>query len=118
VDAIIVGCVAVTPGGRRCGKGHGYGDLEYAILRELGQAPAPVFTTVHPLQIVRDLPAGPHDLPVSVIVTPDRVTSVEGPPAPPGGIAWDRLDAAALEQMPVLAELRRTAPAHVSRRRS
>ena len=47
IDLIVTGSVAVTRAGHRCGKGHGYGDLEYGILRELGQAPVPVVTTVH-----------------------------------------------------------------------
>ncbi|MFB6375911.1 MAG: 5-formyltetrahydrofolate cyclo-ligase, partial [Bradymonadaceae bacterium] len=46
VDVIVAGCVAVTRDGRRCGKGEGYSDLEFAVLRELGHAPAPVVTTV------------------------------------------------------------------------
>ena len=33
VDAIVCGSVAVNRNGRRCGKGEGYSDLEYAILR-------------------------------------------------------------------------------------
>src|ERR1700736_5518080 len=36
LDAIVCGSVAVTRDGRRCGKGEGYSDLEFAILRELG----------------------------------------------------------------------------------
>jgi 5-formyltetrahydrofolate cyclo-ligase len=32
MDAIVCGSVAVTRDGRRCGKGEGYSDLEYAIL--------------------------------------------------------------------------------------
>ena len=35
LDAIVCGSVAVTRDGRRCGKGEGYSDLEFAILREL-----------------------------------------------------------------------------------
>ena len=38
LDAIVTGCVAVTAGGRRAGKGEGFSDIEYAILRELGHA--------------------------------------------------------------------------------
>jgi 5-formyltetrahydrofolate cyclo-ligase len=52
VDAIVCGSVAVTRDGRRCGKGEGYSDLEFAILRELGHPPVPVATTVHDLQVV------------------------------------------------------------------
>jgi 5-formyltetrahydrofolate cyclo-ligase len=52
LDAIVCGSVAVTRDGRRCGKGEGYSDLEFAILRELGHPPVPVATTVHDLQVV------------------------------------------------------------------
>jgi len=44
LDAIVCGSVAVTRDGRRCGKGEGYSDLEFAILRELGHPPVPVAT--------------------------------------------------------------------------
>ncbi|MGH8479593.1 MAG: 5-formyltetrahydrofolate cyclo-ligase [Gammaproteobacteria bacterium] len=57
VDLIVTGSVAVTRDGHRCGKGHGYGDLEYAILKELGQPPVPIVTTVHAMQVVEDLRA-------------------------------------------------------------
>lgn len=106
MDAVVTGSVAVTPTGKRCGKGHGYGDLEYAVLRELGHPPAPVLTTVHPLQIVGDFPADAHDLPVRVIATPEALIEVADPPLPPAGIDWTRLDEAALAAIPVLAELR------------
>jgi 5-formyltetrahydrofolate cyclo-ligase len=106
LDAIVAGSVAVTRDGRRCGKGEGYSDLEYAILRELGHAPVPVATTVHPVQIVESLPSDPNDLPLALIVTPDAVIEVEKPPPAPSGIDWQRLDDADLQAMPVLADLR------------
>ena len=56
MDAIVCGSVAVTRDGRRCGKGEGYSDLEYAILRELGHPPVQVATTVHAVQIVDTVP--------------------------------------------------------------
>ena len=59
LDAIVCGSVAVTRDGRRCGKGEGYSDLEFAILRELGHPPVPVATTVHDLQIVDSVPRDP-----------------------------------------------------------
>jgi 5-formyltetrahydrofolate cyclo-ligase len=40
LDAIVCGSVAVTRDGRRYGKGEGYSDLEFAILRELSSASA------------------------------------------------------------------------------
>lgn len=105
LDLIVTGSAAVTRRGRRCGKGHGYADLEYAILLELGHAPVPVATTVHPLQIVAGFPAAPHDLPVSLIATPDELVEVAKPPTAPGGIDWRRLPEGALEEMPILADL-------------
>jgi 5-formyltetrahydrofolate cyclo-ligase len=107
IDLVVMGSVAVTPRGRRVGKGHGYADLEYGMLRELGNRAVPVATTVHPLQVVGDFPTEPHDLPVSIIATPDEVLEVQRPPTAPKGIDWARLPEGALEEMPVLAALRR-----------
>lgn len=107
LDAMVTGSTAVTRRARRCGKGHGYADLEYAILLELGHNPVPVATTVHPLQIVRDFPGDPHDLPVSLIATPEKIIEVKKPPKGPKGIDWTALPDDALEAMPVLRELAR-----------
>src|SRR5262245_21527577 len=106
VDLVVVGSVAVTRDGRRLGKGHGYADLEYAILRELGSPPVPVVTTVHPLQVLDGFPTEDHDLPISLIATPDDVLEVIYPTAPPDDMAWDTLPEEALKEMPVLGELR------------
>jgi len=107
IDLIVAGSVAVTEDGRRCGKGEGYSDLEYGILRELGHDAAPVVTTVHECQVVRRLPRDAHDLPLTLIATPVRVIEVEDPPAPPErGIDWDLLTDEDLEEMPVLRELK------------
>ncbi len=105
IDFIITGSVAVTCTGRRCGKGEGYGDLEYAILRELGQSPLPVATTVHPIQIVDNFPLEPNDVPLSWIVTPFDTIWIEEPPPPPTGIDWKKLTDEDLNEMPVLREL-------------
>lgn len=111
LDAIVTGSVAVTRDGRRCGKGEGFSDIEYALLRELGHDPVPVATTVHPLQIVDDFPVDQHDLPLSLIVTPSEATTIEDPPSPPTGIDWTALSDEALDEMPVLRTLRdRTDP--------
>lgn len=107
VDLVVMGSVAVTRDGRRLGKGHGYADLEYAILQELGNPPVPVATTVHPLQLLDDFPVEAHDLPVSLIVTPEETIEVPNPPPAPEGIDWDKLPEEALAEMPVLAQLRR-----------
>jgi 5-formyltetrahydrofolate cyclo-ligase len=61
LDAIVCGSVAVTRDGRRCGKGEGYSDLEFAILRELGHPPVPVAT---PCTICRSSTLCPATLPI------------------------------------------------------
>jgi 5-formyltetrahydrofolate cyclo-ligase len=107
LDAIVCGSVAVTRDGRRCGKGEGYSDLEFAILRELGHPPVPVATTVHDLQVVASVPRDPTDQPLSVIATPTQAIRIKRPSAAPTGIDWTRLSAEDLEEMPILAELKR-----------
>src|SRR5438876_9899109 len=79
LDAIVCGSVAVTRDGRRCGKGEGYSDLAFAILRELGHPPVPVATTVHDLQVVDSVPCDPTDQPLSVIATPPKRSALSAP---------------------------------------
>ena len=106
IDAIVMGSVAVVRDGRRLGKGHGYADLEYAILRELGHPALPVATTVHPLQILEAFPTEAHDVPVSIIATPTELIDVARPLPAPSGIDWNGLTDQALADMPVLVELK------------
>ena len=111
IDLVVAGCVAVNTSGRRLGKGGGYSDLEWALARALGvvDARTPVLTTVHELQIVRAaIPMTPHDVPLDLIVTPERVIRARGRRAKPRGIRWDELSAAQIAAMPPVAKLRRT----------
>jgi len=108
VDLVVSGSVAVTENGARVGKGEGYSDLEFAILREFGlvdEATATV-TTVHELQVVDEtVPTTDHDVPLDRVVTPDRTVRT-GAGAKPTGIDWDAIDDDRLEEIPVLARLR------------
>ncbi|MEK9646017.1 MAG: 5-formyltetrahydrofolate cyclo-ligase [Alphaproteobacteria bacterium] len=106
LDAIVTGCVAVTDGGRRAGKGEGYSDIEFAILRELGHDAVPVATTVNDVQVVGGFPIEANDLPLTVIATPARTIRVSDPPPPPSAIEWDRLSDQDLSEMPILRELK------------
>ena len=106
VDAIVAGSVAVTRTGKRCGKGEGYSDIEFAILRELGHKPVPVATTVHQRSVVKDFPRDEIDLPLSVIVTPEETIFVKDPFTPPEGIEWNLIGEIELEEMPILKELK------------
>lgn len=110
VDLVITGCVLVGRDGGRLGKGEGYSDLEYALLRTLGHPPMPVATTVHPLQVVTSIARQPYDLAVDWIATPEGVIPTGGPHAQPDRILWELLDAEDLVAMPVLAALRGRGP--------
>ena len=79
VDLFVAGSVAVSQDGGRLGKGTGYSDQEYTILKKAGGlAPETlVVTTVHNVQIVENIPRDEWDVPVDVIVTPTRVIRVK-----------------------------------------
>jgi len=79
VGLFVAGSVAVSLDGGRLGKGTGYSDQEYAILKDSdGLAPGiVVVTTVHDVQIVEGIPTEEWDVPVDVIVTPTRVIRVK-----------------------------------------
>lgn len=68
VDIVVVASVVVNPiTGARLGKGKGYGDIEYAMMRQLGACDDTtlVVTTVHESQLLDDLPSAvmtEHDL--------------------------------------------------------
>jgi len=96
----------VTRLGKRCGKGEGYSDIEFAILRELGHKPVPVATTVHQISVVDDFPRDEIDLPLSVVATPDETIEVDEPFPAPDGILWDRLSEEDLDEMPILKDLK------------
>ncbi|QLD88401.1 5-formyltetrahydrofolate cyclo-ligase [Natronomonas salina] len=109
LDAIVVGSVAVTDDGARIGKGEGYSDLEYAILRELGLVDdeTTVVTTVHDSQIVDDeVDVGRHDVPMDVVCTPSRTIRTDAAPEKPAGIFWEDVDDERIEEIPVLDGLR------------
>lgn len=71
VDLVLCGSVAVTRDGSRLGKGGGYSDLEFGLLVGSGKlkATTPIVTTVHPLQIVQQIPVTEHDFALNFIVT-------------------------------------------------
>lgn len=79
VDMVIEGSVAVDLSGRRLGKGGGYGDQEIShLLREKSiQGDTPLVTTVHEIQIVKEVPTEPHDKKINMIVTSRDVVKIK-----------------------------------------
>jgi len=106
IDLVVAGSVAVSENGKRVGKGGGYSDLEYAILRELDLGEPEVLTTVHSIQVVDDLPHEKHDVPLDWILTPEKVVKTNTSLEKPSGIDWDLLDEEELEEMPVLKKIK------------
>ncbi|WP_254762881.1 5-formyltetrahydrofolate cyclo-ligase [Natrinema marinum] len=107
VDLIVSGSVGVTEDGGRIGKGEGYSDLEYAVLRDLGLVDdaTPVATTIHERQLLDEPVAiGAHDVAMDLVVTPERVCRPDES-AQPAGIDWTLLDEERLEEIPVLKRL-------------
>jgi 5-formyltetrahydrofolate cyclo-ligase len=111
VDLIVSGSVAVTERGERVGKGEGYSDLEFAILREFGLVDdgTTTVTTVHEIQVVaEDIPTTPQDVPMDWLFTPGRSVRTGASDSKPTGIEWEILSEERLDEMPVLRRLEQT----------
>ncbi|MDR6225740.1 5-formyltetrahydrofolate cyclo-ligase [Desmospora profundinema] len=103
VDLFVVGAVALHRDGRRLGKGEGYADREYAVLRESGNPEIPVVSSVHSLQVVDDdIPLEPHDLTVDWIATEQELIQTNPSYPKPAGINWGRVTEEELDDMPIL----------------
>jgi len=108
VDLIVSGSVAVTEAGDRVGKGEGYSDLEFAVLRECGLVDddTTTATTVHEIQVVEaTVPTTPRDVPMDWLCTPERSIRTDSSAAKPAGIDWDALEEERLAEIPILARL-------------
>ncbi|MEM1586436.1 MAG: 5-formyltetrahydrofolate cyclo-ligase [Candidatus Bathyarchaeia archaeon] len=108
VDLIVAGSVAVSRNGVRVGKGEGFSEIEYGVLREIGAAgdETVIFTTVHDIQVVDFVPREPHDLVVNAIITPTRVIRVSDVGERPRGIIWEKISTERIKEMPILMELK------------
>jgi len=109
VDLIVSGSVAVTERGARVGKGEGYSDFEFAVLREFGLVDdgTTTATTVHEIQVLDDeVPTSPHDVPIDVVVTPERTVRTGPGNDRPTGIDWDRLDEERIDEIPILRRMK------------
>ncbi|KAJ0580528.1 putative 5-formyltetrahydrofolate cyclo-ligase, nagB/RpiA transferase [Helianthus annuus] len=112
VDLIVIGSVAVDPKtGARLGKGEGFAELEYGMLRYMGAIDdsTPVVTSVHDEQLVDDIPVEKlliHDVPVDIICTPTQVIFTNTSIPKPQGIYWDKLSPEKLSQIKILRQLK------------
>jgi 5-formyltetrahydrofolate cyclo-ligase len=111
LDVMVTGASFVTKDGLRMGKGHGYFDLEWAMLRQIGLATEEtrVVAAVHDVQVLEegrsDELVADHDTIVDYIVTPTQTYRVEDAPPKPEGIYWELLSQAEIQKTPPLKTL-------------
>lgn len=113
LDFLITGGSVINREGIRFGKGHGFFDLEWAMMFKIGAADVttPVIAFVHDCQVadVR-LEPSPFDTVCDLIITPSLVIEVEKPSKPTGGVMWEKLAPGMMEDIPPLRELREMSP--------
>ncbi|GIX82929.1 methenyltetrahydrofolate synthase domain-containing protein [Caerostris darwini] len=112
IDLVILGSVAVSPKGRRIGKGEGFADMEFAMLATTGvvNSETVVVTIVHDCQVLDSIPDelfGEHDVPVDIILTPTKIICCEPRLPKPTRIIWSLLSEEKIAQIPILEELKK-----------
>jgi 5-formyltetrahydrofolate cyclo-ligase len=109
LDFVVTGACAVDPHtGVRFGKGHGFFDLEWAILSELGVVDdqTPVVVCVHDCQLVETgLAPSSHDTAGDWILTPTQTIRVAERHPNPSGIRWELMDEARIAEIEPLRQL-------------
>lgn len=109
IDLMVTGASIVNTSGVRFGKGHGYFDIEWALMREIGvvDQATPVITVAHDVQVVdAEIPVSPNDTIVDYIVTPTRFIKVSTTKQKPLRIYWDMITEEMLDNIPPLKELK------------
>lgn len=108
IDLIVSGSVAVNREGARVGKGEGYSDLEFAILREFGLVDdeTATITTLHQIQFVDDeISTTPQDVPIDWVCTPERSVKTRQRRNKPMGVVESALTDEQLDEIPILRKL-------------
>jgi len=108
-DFVVAGSVAVNKDGARVGKGGGFSDLEYAIAVQTGlvDKDTPIIATVHKLQVIdEEIPMEEHDIPIDIIITPDKTIETNRKFPKPKGIIWNLLNKEKIESIPILKEMK------------
>jgi 5-formyltetrahydrofolate cyclo-ligase len=112
VDLVVMGAVAAGQDGARLGKGGGFADLEFALASAAGLIGprTQCVTTGHEIQVLAAgmIPMTGHDVPVDLIITPERVIDCRRAhgPRPAAGICWDDLTEEKIAAIPLLAAQR------------
>ncbi|KAN0101390.1 5-formyltetrahydrofolate cyclo-ligase [Hyaloscypha variabilis] len=109
VDLMVTGTGAINLKGLRFGKGHGFFDLEWAMLYTIGVTSRTTQTVavVHECQVLdEELQGEEWDTGCDFVVTDARIIVVNGASKPSCGILWDKLEKDMLEDIEPLRELK------------
>lgn len=111
IDLLVTGTGAINLAGVRFGKGHGFFDLEWAMLFTLGlvNRRTPCAAIVHDCQVLDEvLMPEPFDTVCDFVITPTKNIKVGESYAvqkPTCGILWELLQPGMVENIPPLKEL-------------
>ncbi|RSL66421.1 hypothetical protein BHE90_013390 [Fusarium euwallaceae] len=109
IPFMVTGTGAINFRGVRFGKGHGFFDLEWAILFILGVVDQNTVTaaSVHDCQLLdEELCPEVFDTVCDVVVTPTQTINVRDVRKPTCGIVWDLLQPDMMDKIPPLQELK------------
>lgn len=109
IPFMVTGTGAINTRGVRFGKGHGFFDLEWAMLYTLGVVNQDTISTavVHDCQVLEEeLNPEEFDTVCDIVVTPTRVINVQDVYKPTCGVLWPLLQPGMLERIPPLQELK------------
>jgi 5-formyltetrahydrofolate cyclo-ligase len=116
IPMMVTGTGAINHYGVRFGKGHGFFDLEWAMLYTLGVIGQDTIAVgvVHDCQLLEEeLYPEEFDTVCDVIATPTKTIQVENAAKPTCGVLWPLLQPGMLESIPPLLELKaRNVPQH------
>ncbi|MCJ1391571.1 hypothetical protein MMC18_004435 [Xylographa bjoerkii] len=109
IDLMVTGTGAINSEGVRFGKGHGFFDLEWAMLYSIGviSSTTPTAALVHDCQVLAE-PLIPEsfDTVCDFVITPTKLIKVSNARKPICGILWEKLASGMLESIPPLQELK------------
>ncbi|KIX10650.1 uncharacterized protein Z518_01734 [Rhinocladiella mackenziei CBS 650.93] len=112
VDLMVTGTGAINYSGIRFGKGHGFFDLEWALLTSVHvvKFSVPCIAVVHDSQLLdHELHAEDFDTVCDYIITPSKIEEIAAQGAvrkPTCGVLWEKLQPGMLEDIPPLQELK------------
>lgn len=111
ISLMITGTGAINDQGIRFGKGHGFFDLEWAILLSINVIDllkTKCVAVVHDVQLLTGIKLNPEifDTVCDFIVTNSKIISVESAKKPDCGVIWNLLAPGMLEDIEPLAELK------------